>query len=185
MKNPGNALWWAFEDGCEFRPNGSERIVTMHCEDAGSISLPSGRIVVSDPLLDPWRPPFSTTVLPRSYSVHLALGNDEVALVMVLFKEGRPTIWTRAKPESFSVDSATGCLMDYTAARFLRRKANAGKYNRYSLLLRTPWRRQVCGRTCASTPFLMPTSSYSPPGEGMALSQCSLDTIPMGNSIVW
>ncbi len=62
------------------------------------------------------------------------MGDDDVALLMVLFKEGQPTVWKRAKPKAFSVDSATACLMDYSVARFLRRKANTCNYDRYSRL---------------------------------------------------
>ena len=53
MKNPRNTLWQAFRDGARFKMDGSDRTVTMHSEAAGSISLPSRRIVVSDPFLDP------------------------------------------------------------------------------------------------------------------------------------
>jgi hypothetical protein len=122
MSIPGNALWHAFRDGSKF----------MLAGDAGAISLPSGRVVASDPLLDPWQPPFSTSVPPGNYPVHLALADDDVALVMVLFREGQPEKWKRAKPQSFSVDSAAGCLMDCGVARFLRRKADSEKYDRYS-----------------------------------------------------
>jgi hypothetical protein len=132
VTNPRNALWQAFRDGASFRMAESDQTMTMRCEDAGSISLPSGRIVAADPILDPWRPPFSTSVPPGTYSVHLALADNDVALVMVLFQEGQPATWKKANPQSFSVDSATGCVMDYTLARFLRRKANDGKYDRYS-----------------------------------------------------
>jgi len=103
----------------------------MRSTDAGSLTLPSGRIVVADPNLNPWNPPFKTTVPPGTYPVHLALGDDDVALVMVLFEEGPPTRWKRAQPSTFSVDSATGCLMDFTLARLLRRKAELGRFDRY------------------------------------------------------
>lgn len=103
----------------------------MQSTDAGSLALPSGRIVVSDPLLAPWKRPFQSQVTPGTYPVHLALGDDDVALVMILFNEGPPERWTRARPETFSVDSATGCLMDYRVARFLRQKAEDKKYDRY------------------------------------------------------
>lgn len=132
MNPPDNSLWRSFQDGVKYRLDGSDRIVTMRSEDAGSIRLSSGRIVASDPLLDPWRRPFSISVPPGSYSVHLALGDEAVALVMVLFMQGEPIRWKNAKPQSFSVDSATACLMDHDVARLLRRKATAGKYHRYT-----------------------------------------------------
>lgn len=49
---------------------------------------------------------------------------------MVLFKEGEPAVWKRGRPPLVSVDSANACLMDYKLARYLRRKAEAGKYDR-------------------------------------------------------
>jgi len=51
---------------------------------------------------------------------------------MVLFGDGPPKRWKRAQPDSFLVDSGTACLMDFKVARFLRRKAEAGKYERYA-----------------------------------------------------
>jgi hypothetical protein len=106
----------------------------MRSADAGSLVLPTGRIVASDPLLNPWNHPFRTTVKPGTYPVHLALGDDDVALVMILFGEGPPKRWKSARPASLSVDSATGALMDYRVARFLRQKAEAGKYDRFGRL---------------------------------------------------
>jgi hypothetical protein len=132
MNDPQNDLWLAFQDGHKFEPDGGKRIITMRAADAGSLNLRSGRIVASDPLLDPWNPPFKTTVTPGTYPVHIALGNEDVALVMVLFGEGPPTRWRKAKPACFSLDSAAGCLMDYRVARFLRQNAEAGKYDRYT-----------------------------------------------------
>jgi hypothetical protein len=130
MKRTPDVLWQAFEDGHQFTLDDG-RVVTMRSADAGPLMLPSGRIVVSDPILDPSNRPFSTSVEPGSYSIHLALDDDEVALVMVMFKEGQPITWKRSKPRDFSVDSGTGCIMDHQVARFLRRKAKADKYERF------------------------------------------------------
>jgi Protein of unknown function (DUF4241) len=131
MSIPQNDLWLAFQDGYQFRLNESEVTVTMRQTDAGALLLPTGRIVASDPILDPWNAPFTITVPPGTYPVHLALGNEDVAFVGVFFNEGMPVRWKKAKPGSFSVDSATGCLMDHRLNRFLRQKAIDGKYERY------------------------------------------------------
>jgi hypothetical protein len=73
-----------------------------------------------------------TRVTPGAYPVHLALADDEIALVMLLFSDAAPRRWKKAKPESFVVDSATGCLMDHRVSRFLRQKAEDGKYDRFT-----------------------------------------------------
>jgi hypothetical protein len=130
MKRYHDAILQAFEDGHEFTLEGG-RTVTVRSDDAGSLTLPSGRIVVSDPFVDTGNSPFTTSVEPGDYSVHLALADEAVALVMIMFKEGGPTTWKRATPRHFSVDSATGCVMGFEMARFLRRKAVAGKYDRH------------------------------------------------------
>lgn len=124
-------LWKAFRDGAIFKLGETDHLVTMSSADAGSIALPSGRIVVSDPFSDPCQPPLTVGVPPGSYTVHLALGNGEVALVMVLFKEGNAAFWERAKPRYVSVDSATACVMDYSAARYLRRNWRSGNDERF------------------------------------------------------
>lgn len=88
-RNRRNYLWLAFQDGQQFRLEGTDRLVTMRSDDAGSITLPTGKIVVCDPDLATSSRPFTTTVPPDTYSVHLALGDDDVALVMVFFRERR------------------------------------------------------------------------------------------------
>jgi hypothetical protein len=130
MELPSNALWDAFTDGHRF-DMGDGQSVTTRIADAGALVLPTGRIVVSDPILDPFRKPFSVAVPAATYPVLLSLIKDEVALVMVNFAEGPPVRWQAAKPETFAVDSATGCLMDYKVCRFLRRITEDDKYGSY------------------------------------------------------
>ena len=74
---------------------------------------------------------FSVTAPSGNYPVLVSLIKEEVALVMVSFAEGPPVRWRKTKPETFGVDSATGCLMDHKVCRFLRRKAAAEKYETY------------------------------------------------------
>jgi Protein of unknown function (DUF4241) len=131
MELPSDALWDAFTDGHRFQTDDGG-LVAIRIADAGPLVLPTGRIVVSDPILDPFNKPFSVTVPADTYPMLLALVNDEVALVMVRFSEGAPVRWEAAKPATFSVDSATGCLMDHKVCRFLRRKAEGDHYDRYS-----------------------------------------------------
>jgi hypothetical protein len=121
MDLPNMALWHAFVDGHRFQTDDGES-VTTRIADAGALVLPTGRIVVSDPILDPFNKPFTVVVPPGTYPVLLSLIKDDVALVMVSFAEGSPVRWQATKPANFGVDSATGCLMDQKVCRFLRRK---------------------------------------------------------------
>jgi hypothetical protein len=131
MELPSNAFWDAFTDGHRFQ-TGDGEFVTTRIADAGALVLPTGRIVVSDPILDPFNKPLSVAVPADTYPVLLSLIRDDVALVMVSFSDGPPVRWQAAKPETFGVDSATGCLMDHKVCRFLRRKAEEDKYDKYS-----------------------------------------------------
>lgn len=131
MELPSHALWDAFTEGHRFITDVGES-VTTRVVDAGALVLPTGRIVVSDPILDPFNKPFSVSVTPDSYSVLLSLIKDDVALVMVNFAEGPPVYWQKTKPDSFEVDSGCGCLMDHKVSRFLRRRAEDDKYEGYS-----------------------------------------------------
>ena len=131
MELPSDALWDAFTDGYRFQADDGEVLITR-IVDAAALVLPTGRIVVSDPILDPFNKPLSVAVSAGTYPVLLSVIRDEVALVMVNFAEGSPVRWQAAKPKTFGVDSATGCLMDHKVCRFLRRKAEDEKYNRYS-----------------------------------------------------
>jgi hypothetical protein len=131
MQLPSQALWDAFTDGHRFETDDGE-FVTTRVADAGALVLPTGRIVVSDPIWDLATGPLCATVPANSYPVLLSLINDDVALVMVPFAEGPPIRWRAARPETFAVDSATGCIMDDKVRRFLRRKAEDGNYDKYS-----------------------------------------------------
>ncbi len=139
-KLPNQSLWEAFQDGHQFRAADGE-LVEMDAHDAGALAVPSGRIVAADPLLNPWNQPFSIRVRPGEYPLHVATTADDVALVMVRFRKGTPTRWRTAAPDSFGVDSGSGCLMDYQLARFLRRKAVAGKYEHFRHKLSDPLER--------------------------------------------
>jgi hypothetical protein len=130
MELPSNALWDAFTDGHRFETDDGGSVITR-IVDAGGLVVPTGRIVVSDPILDPFNKPFSVAVPADTYPVLLSLIKDDVALVMVNFAKGPPVHWKPAKPETFGVDSATACLMDHKVCRFLRRKAENDKYDNF------------------------------------------------------
>jgi hypothetical protein len=130
MKLPSTALWHAFTDGHRFQTDDGEFVATR-LADAGALVLPTGRIVASDPILDPFSKPFTIAVPAGTYPVLLSLIKDDVALLMVNFAKGSPVRWQATNPENFGVDSATGCLMDQKVCRFLRRKAENDKYHRY------------------------------------------------------
>src|SRR5262245_27095920 len=97
MELPSIALWDAFTDGHRFETDDGESVSTR-VADAGTLVLPTGRIVVSDPILDPFSKAFSVPVPADTYPVLLSLIKDDVALVMVNLAEGPPVRWQAAKP---------------------------------------------------------------------------------------
>ena len=131
MEMPNSALWTAFRDGSKF--DTVRGIEELHCRDVGSLVLPTGRIVACDPQFDLSQEPFSIRVAPGEYPVFFSLVGDvaEVALVMIQFADGEPTRWDRTKPRCFSVDSATGCILDAKLARMLVGAAKKDRFDRY------------------------------------------------------
>ncbi len=103
---------------------------------AGTLYLPSGRIVFCDPLIDQKRESFVQNVLPGRYAVDLSLGLDEEANVerilfsRILFTKNEPGLWVKALCESeaghvdeasfgLHTPSGTAAYMDQeTAAKF-------------------------------------------------------------------
>jgi hypothetical protein len=127
---PGPSLWDLFADGARIATiNGT---TTAHTLDLGYLTLPTGWIVASDPFLDPWNEAFSVRVRPGAYLALLAVVQGDAASVMVYFGDGPPVSWRPADPPAFAVDSATGCLMDQKVWRFLRRRAEEDRYERYA-----------------------------------------------------
>jgi hypothetical protein len=120
-----------FVDGAQVVRTDDQTVDTARTLYAGYLTLPTGRIVASDPFLDPWNEPFSARVPPGSYPVLLSMIRGDIALVMVAFGDNPPVTWQSAEPPAFGVDSAAGCLMDQRVCRFLRKKAQADKYERY------------------------------------------------------
>jgi Protein of unknown function (DUF4241) len=132
VKLPCPALWQVFADGAQVVRDDDGTVETAHTLDIGHLTLPTGRIVLSDPFLDPWNEPLSVRVTPGSYPVLLSVIRGDAALVMIAFGNGPPASWRQTEPPTFGVDSGTGVLMDHKVCRFLRRKAEANRYERYS-----------------------------------------------------
>jgi hypothetical protein len=132
MNLPDPALIRMFADGAVIIRNDGRPAEPARVIDAGPLVLPTGRIVVADPFLNPWNDSFSARVPPGTYPVLLSIVREDVAAVMVGFAmERSPVHWRPAKPAYFNVDSAMGCVMDEKVCRFLRRKAQANRYDRF------------------------------------------------------
>jgi hypothetical protein len=123
-------LWTVFADGAQAVTE--EGTISAHTIELGHLTLPTGRIVASDPILDPWNEPFSVQVQTGSYPAFMAVVQGDSALIMISFGNGPPATWESTNPPLFGVESATGCLMDQKVCRFLRRKAEADRYERYT-----------------------------------------------------
>jgi hypothetical protein len=119
-------------------------VVTMACQDVGSIALPTGRIVACDPFTEIHTRHFRRRVEPNCYGVFLAVADyrhdERVAAAMILFAEElKPCHWEMAVEADagpiphtgYVVDSGRGCFIDYSLARRLYRQAERGRVDRY------------------------------------------------------
>ncbi len=127
MELPSEFLWLAFEDGRRFTKGGGE--IAMECRDAGTLVLPTGRLVACDPVFNLAPPPFEVHVEPGAYPTFLSLAFGAVALVMIQFGEGTPTRWVTHSSELCDVDSASACFMDAKLCRLLLRRSEQGKWD--------------------------------------------------------
>ena len=81
---------------------------------AGTLYLPSGRLVACDPLLGKQKRPFIQTVLPGRYPVDLSLGQDtgdgieRIIFARVLITNKAPVVWVKALDEGADVRDASG-----------------------------------------------------------------------------
>lgn len=123
--------------------------------EMGDLVLPTGRIVVADPLVTPDRVPLTRTVDPGRYPVTLYESDGRIALAALRFAPGKPVRWELAtipgqylgdlkEGEIFGypVDAGLGCFMDKAAyARMQDRealaieKANSADINYYDDVL--------------------------------------------------
>jgi hypothetical protein len=101
---------------------------TLRRHDAGSLLLPTGRIVACDPsVISGEEEAFVRTVPPGSYPVALVIASDaapaRVAAAIIRFGDAAPVSWERARTAEdedlamtgYGVDSATGCFLDSSA----------------------------------------------------------------------
>ncbi|NTF43571.1 DUF4241 domain-containing protein [Rhizobium rhizogenes] len=99
------------------------RSITVLC--IGNVELTSGRIVASDPLVEPERSALVRTVTPGEYPVTLFEAFGRIAAASMRFAEGKPVRWELAvipgqdinslKGDEFfgyPVDAGLGCYMD-------------------------------------------------------------------------
>jgi hypothetical protein len=125
MHLPDPLLWTIFHSPCRLATNAGEREVTVLPVDP--IALPSGRLVVGDPLVDIYNTePLTQAVPPGRYSVRLALatGLDGVVASCVRFVADTPVRWEPTEPERHGVDSGMSGLIDYQVACRLQRKSS-------------------------------------------------------------
>jgi hypothetical protein len=101
MELPGRALWAVFADGARVT-EASGWTTSTRTLDAGPLILPAGRIVASDPLLNPWREPFSVRVAPGAYPVFLAIVRRDVMY------PGRSVVVGVQGPDTQKDDAAAG-----------------------------------------------------------------------------
>jgi len=115
--------------------------VTVEVLDAGTLRMPSGRLVAKDPSWFTDAEPFTVTVAPGSYPVLVSVvrfaGNPDhtrVAAAKIVIRDIPAESWemalragqdSRALPDAsfygFGVDAGTGCFFDASAAaRFSR-----------------------------------------------------------------
>jgi hypothetical protein len=124
MEPPDSGLWELFHSRCRIRTAAGEREVEVLPVDP--LVLPSGRVVVGDPLVDIYHEgPLARRVPAGRYSVRLAtaagLGGVVASLVRLL--PGAPVHWRPTEPERHGVDSGVSGLMDHDLGRRVARKS--------------------------------------------------------------
>jgi hypothetical protein len=125
MQIPVPSLWTIFHSACRLRTNAGDLEVTALPIDP--IVLPSGCIVVGDPLVDLYyTEPLTQALPPGRYSVRLALatGLDGVVASFVRFHSGTAVRWEPTEPDRHGVDSGTSGFMDYKLTRKVQRKSD-------------------------------------------------------------
>jgi hypothetical protein len=124
MQLPAPSLWTLFHSPCRLATDAGDLEVTVLPVDP--IALPSGRIVVGDPLVDIYyTEPLTQEVPPGRYSVRLATatGLDGVIASLVRFGAGTPVRWEPTEPNCHGVDSGISGFIDYELARRVQSKS--------------------------------------------------------------
>jgi hypothetical protein len=126
MQLPDPCLWDVFHSRCRLRTEDGEHEVEVLPVDP--LVLPSGRMVLGDPLGDiDHAEPLSRRVPAGRYSVRLASANGLGGVVATLVRllPGTPVRWQPTDPERHGVDSGASGLMDHQLGRRVARKSEA------------------------------------------------------------
>jgi Protein of unknown function (DUF4241) len=124
MRLPDPCLWTIFNLPCRLSTDAGDLEVKVLPVDP--IALPSGRLVVGDPLVDIYdNEPLTQEVPPGRYSVRVAMatGLDGVVASLVRLLAGTPVRWDPTEPERHGVDSGTSGLIDHELARTVQRNS--------------------------------------------------------------
>lgn len=148
----------------------------VECREIGSLLVPTGQIVVCDPLAFPDMRPLDRRVPPGRYPVILSVvhlppveegkvTDQRIACAMLALNSREPARWEMAAPLGqsiqslkdgeffgYPVDSGTGCFMDFTAAANLQKNMAAeGDY--FMRLIKASRQNYVPTRSWADFPL--------------------------------
>jgi hypothetical protein len=123
-------LSYAYLDGERLKTDQGEIALTV--VDAGTLLLPSGRLLACDPLFGLGADSYSRHFRPGEYAVHLSLaqfpdgGGCWISFARIQFGNRMARRWVAtALPDEetsrFTVDSGTACVLDRRTARLLLR----------------------------------------------------------------
>src|SRR6186713_2043678 len=118
------------------------RAVSFSTREIAKVTIASGRLGASDPLITPNPRPFTRPVPIGEYPVELALASfvddERVAYARVRFGDAPPVSWEMAIGAGddvstlgaddfigYAVDAGTGCFMDHAAGIDLDRRMDA------------------------------------------------------------
>lgn len=91
-------------------------------EHIGELDVPTGSLVMCDPLVFPEDRPFQRTIAPGRYRVDVAVidiepGHQRIAALRLVVGDGTPSSYEDAG--DFGVDAGVGCVMDVAAQNVL------------------------------------------------------------------
>jgi hypothetical protein len=125
MELPDPCLWTIFNSPCQLSTDAGD--VELRILRIDPIALPSGRIVLGDPIVDIcYNKPLMQSVPPGRYSVRLATatGLNGIIASLVRFLVATPVRWEPTDPDSHGVDSGTSGLIDFELACRVRKKSS-------------------------------------------------------------
>lgn len=168
--------------------------------EMGELELPTGEIVVADPLVEPERPGLTRRVTPGRYSVSLYQAQGRTALALLRIAPGQAVRWELATIPGqdistlkgdeifgYPVDAGTGCFMDRTAYPLMLERekreiaAGATNFNYYDDVLASEYGDYVMHRPLPENPLNIAVFS-SGWGDGFYASFWGLD--PAGNPLM-